>query len=296
MNEAASPTAECAEESQSVVIVVPCYNEEHRIDVDAFLGLARSGGLQLRFVNDGSTDGTGDLVRRLMDEDPAIELMELPRNVGKAEAVRQGLLAGIESGAAIVGYLDADLATPGPELLRMVKILHERSDLAAVFGSRVARLGSRIERSPFRHYTGRVFATVASLALGVAVYDTQCGAKVFRVNPNLTAAIEDPFRSSWSFDVLLCQRLFNGTPDLPGLPVSSFLEMPLDAWIDVPGSKLHLTDGLRALIEVLGMAVARHRGARDRHRPPAESRFRGFVTDDPTSLLPQSNADVRTDQ
>jgi glycosyltransferase involved in cell wall biosynthesis len=272
MNGSATPEAERSGRSPLVVIVVPCYNEEHRIDIDAFVDLARSGCVQLQFVNDGSTDGTGTIVRRLMDEDPAIGLMELPRNVGKAEAVRQGLLAAVDSGAAIVGYLDADLATPGPELLRMVKIIRDRSDLAAVFGSRVARLGSRIERSPVRHYTGRVFATVASLALGVAVYDTQCGAKVFRVNPNLVAAIEDPFRSSWSFDVLFCQRLFDGTPELPGLPVSSFLEMPLDAWSDVPGSKLHLADGLHALIEVLGMAVARRRSG-DRHRARAESRF-----------------------
>jgi dolichyl-phosphate beta-glucosyltransferase len=268
MSEMAAPVADRSGGSPPAVIVVPCYNEEDRIDVDAFLDLSRSGCVQLRFVNDGSTDGTGDLIRRLMDEDPAIELIELPRNAGKAEAVRQGLLSGVDSGAVIVGYLDADLATPGPELLRMVKILRERSDLAAVFGSRVARLGSCIERSPVRHYTGRVFATVASLALGVAVYDTQCGAKVFRVNPNLAAAIEDPFRSSWSFDVLLCQRLFDGTAELPGLPISSFLEMPLDAWSDVPGSKLHLADGVHALIEVLGMAISRRRVGRDRNRTP----------------------------
>lgn len=243
----------------SAVIVVPCYNEEHRIDAQAFLDLAASDGIRLQFVNDGSSDGTGPLVRRLMKETSAIDVIDLPRNVGKAEAVRRGLLCAIDSGAPIAGYLDADLSTPGSELVRMVRILEERSELMAVFGSRVARLGSRIERSPVRHYTGRVFATVASLALGVAVYDTQCGAKVFRANANLAAAIDHPFRSSWSFDVLLCQRLFDGTHEVPGLPTSSFLEMPLDTWNDIPGSKLKLTAGAQALIEVLGMAVTRRR-------------------------------------
>ena len=127
----------------------------------------------------------------------------------------------------------------------------------AVFGSRVARLGSRIERSPVRHYSGRVFATVASVALGVAVYDTQCGAKVFRVNPNFIAAIESPFRSAWSFDVILLQRLLDGTPELPGLPVASFLEVPLDAWSDVGGSKVGLLGSVTALWDVIVMGVDR---------------------------------------
>ena len=127
----------------------------------------------------------------------------------------------------------------------------------AVFGSRVARLGSHIGRSAFRHYTGRVFATSASWALAVAVYDTQCGAKVFRVNENLVAAIETPFRSSWSFDVRLCQRLFDGTSELPGLPVSSFLEMPLEEWNDVAGSKVGVLGSAAALYDVLAIGVAR---------------------------------------
>jgi dolichyl-phosphate beta-glucosyltransferase len=248
------------------VVVVPCFNEERRLDEWAFLDLAGSGCVRLLFVNDGSTDGTSGILERLRKETEAIEVFELPRNLGKAEAVRQGLRHAVAAGAVIVGYLDADLATPGAELLRMVRILETRSELMAVFGSRVARLGSRIERSPFRHYAGRVFATVASLALGVAVYDTQCGAKVFRVNANFTAAIETPFRSAWSFDVLLCQRLFDGTPEVPGLPIASFLEVPLDVWSDVGGSKVRLRGSMTAIWDVVVMGVHRTR-RRKNNRP-----------------------------
>ena len=247
-------------------VVVPCYNEEHRMDEHAFLVLSDSGEVQLLFVNDGSTDGTRHLLDRLKRKSDAITVLDLPQNLGKAEAVRRGLLHSVASGAAIAGYLDADLATPGGELLRMLRLLEGRPELAAVFGSRVARLGSHIERSPFRHYTGRVFATVASMALGVAVYDTQCGAKVFRVNPNLVAAIERPFRSPWSFDVLLCQRLFDGISELPGLPISSFLEMPLDEWTDVTGSKVNVFDGMAAIVDVVGMGITRRRRKQERGR------------------------------
>jgi dolichyl-phosphate beta-glucosyltransferase len=212
------------------VVVVPCYNEEARLDRNAFVALADSGEVRLLFVDDGSTDGTGAVLDGLARASAVIETLKLPRNGGKSE------------GAPVVAYLDADLATPGPELLRMVRTLDARQDLAAVFGSRVARLGSHIERSPFRHYTGRVFATFASWALDVAVYDTQCGAKVFRVNPNLAAAFALPFRSAWSFDVQLCRRLFDGTADLPGLP---------------SGSKVDVIGSASALWDVIVIGVER---------------------------------------
>jgi dolichyl-phosphate beta-glucosyltransferase len=249
------------------MVVVPCFNEERRFDERAFLDLAESGKVRLLFVNDGSTDGTGPLLDRLGKEAVAIDVLKLPRNMGKAEAVRLGLRQAIGEGAVIVGYFDADLATPGAELLRMVGTLASRTELRAVFGSRVARLGSHIERSPIRHYTGRVFATIASVALGVAVYDTQCGAKVFRVDDNFIAAVDRPFRSPWSFDVLLFQRLLDGTPALPGWPVASFLEMPLDAWSDVSGSKVSLLGSVRALWDVIVMGVARRprRRQHDQH-------------------------------
>jgi dolichyl-phosphate beta-glucosyltransferase len=246
------------------IIVVPCFNEVHRLDEGAFVDLAVSGGIQLLFVNDGSTDGTGALLERLAGSTPGIETFELPRNMGKAEAVRRGLRHAMAGGASIVGYLDADLATPGREVIRIVNILADRPELMAVWGSRVALLGTDIQRSAFRHYAGRIFATFASMALGVSVYDTQCGAKAFRVNEALVAAVEVPFRSRWSFDVLLMQRLLDGTPEVPGLPVRSFLETPLQRWSDVPGSKVDLKGSVNALFDVVAIGLDRHRNSRTR--------------------------------
>jgi glycosyltransferase involved in cell wall biosynthesis len=248
------------------IVVVPCFNEERRIDGQAFLAMVVQGDIRLLFVNDGSTDGTGRMLDRLRERCPSIEVHHFDHNVGKAEAVRQGMSYALGEGASIVGYLDADLATPGAELLRMIETMESRPELAAVFGSRVARLGSDIRRSSFRHYTGRVFATAASLALGVAVYDTQCGAKIFRANENLIDAVSQPFRSAWSFDVVLCQRLFDGTVQLPGLPTSAFLELPLESWTDVAGSKVSLAGAIMALVDLLALAVTRRWRARKTHK------------------------------
>jgi len=96
-------------------------------------------------------------------------------------------------GARLVGFLDADLATPAEEMLRLVSTLRS-SRAQAAFAARVALLGTTIERHATRHYLGRVFATAASLILDLRVYDTQCGAKAFHATPLLAAALEEPFQ------------------------------------------------------------------------------------------------------
>jgi dolichyl-phosphate beta-glucosyltransferase len=240
------------------VIVVPCFNEERRIDESAFLRVVATDQIRLLFVDDGSTDDTGRVLAQMADASAAIEVFTLASNTGKAEAVRRGLLVAVRNGASTVGYYDADLATPPLELVRLIETLRAHSELAGVLGSRVARLGSSIERNAWRHYLGRAYATLASMALGITVYDTQCGAKVFRVNATFVAALAVPFRSTWAFDVELLDRLLRGTEHAPGLPVAAFAELPLETWHDVSGSKLRLTPALAALVDLV--PIARHRG------------------------------------
>jgi len=241
------------------LIVVPCYNEERRLDLERLALLAESNRVQLLFVDDGSTDGTAAVLTRFQESSPSVDVLSIAHNVGKAEAIRRGLVHAIDSGASIVGYFDADLATPPSELVRLVDLLESRSDLEFVMASRVALLGRRIQRHARRHYLGRVFATFASLLLHVPVYDTQCGAKVFRASPAVREAFAVPFRSSWVFDVELIGRLLRGSKTAAPVPLSAFEEMPLLEWSDVPGSRLKLLGMLRAGIDlaVVGMRLRR---------------------------------------
>jgi len=234
-------------------IVVPCYNEADRLRSREFLDWARRrSDLHILFVNDGSTDGTGEILDLLSRECPEqIRHIAMERNRGKAEAVRCGFLESFRSGYDVIGYWDADLATPLETIPRFCELLEDR-EIDGVIGSRVLLLGRNIRRRAVRHYLGRVFATCASLAIGLPVYDTQCGAKIFRNTEILRQVFRAPFRVKWTFDVeilarfLLLDRIFEGLATR-----DRFVEYPLERWEDVPGSKLKMRDFFRGAWEIL---------------------------------------------
>ena len=156
-------------------LVIPCYNEASRLDTNAFVRFvtARSD-VELLFVDDGSTDSTAQLLDDIVTRSAGrVDTLAQPRNHGKAHAVQRGLVAAMAKQPELVGYWDADLATPLDAIDEFLDVLDRRPDIDIVIGSRVKLLGRRVERHAFRHYAGRVFATTASLALHLAVYDTQ---------------------------------------------------------------------------------------------------------------------------
>jgi len=229
------------------LLVVPCFDEEARLDVaavDRFLEGAQQTGII--FVNDGSRDGTLALLNQFAQRFPGrVVVIDQGVNKGKAEAVRVGMLRAMDLGAEYAGYFDADLATPLESSAEFVETLEKHPNLQFVIGARVALLGRTITRRASRHYTGRIFATAASLVLALPVYDTQCGAKLMRVNERARALFERPFGSRWIFDVELFARYLNVYGDRNGL-----YELPLLRWTDVGESKIKWHDFMRAGAEI----------------------------------------------
>jgi glycosyltransferase involved in cell wall biosynthesis len=246
--------------------VVPCYNEAVRLDAEAFLHfVATHPGVRLVLVDDGSDDGTGELLERMRAAQPvAVTTIRHPVNLGKAEAVRSGIVAAIAERAALVGFFDADLSTPLRAVEDFLAVLRSRPDIEFVLGSRVMLMGRDVKRKASRHYLGRVFATAVSHALDLPIYDTQCGAKMLRVNSATVTLFDTPFRSRWIFDVELIGRYLR-LPVRPGEPSrrERVYELVVPAWHDKPGSKLRWYDFARAIVEV--GYVWRERVA---HRPP----------------------------
>jgi dolichyl-phosphate beta-glucosyltransferase len=239
--------------SHCVCIVVPCYNEAARLAVEAFRSfLASDPQTRLLFVDDGSKDGTSAVLQQIsFGFEDRSGIMRLDRNRGKAEAVRRGMVQALNAyPTALVGYWDADLATPLDAVSRLQNVFRERPGVEMVFGSRVKLLGRHIERRAVRHYLGRVFATVVSVMLRLPIYDTQCGAKLFRVSPELREVLSSPFASKWVFDVEILARflrLYRG--DAKRLERAIY-EYPLEEWVDVAGSKVRASHFFTAFIDI----------------------------------------------
>jgi dolichyl-phosphate beta-glucosyltransferase len=252
--------------SGTLTLVVPCYDEAERLDTSAFLtALARSPSLSLLFVDDGSRDNTRLVLTELCNRaGERARVLGLDRNVGKAEAVRRGILLALESNPRFFGFWDADLATPLDAVPDFIALLEKRTEIDVVLGARVQLLGRDIRRRGRRHYAGRVFATGASLVLGLPVYDTQCGAKVFRTCDNTRAAFAAPFRTRWVFDVEIISRYLEAC--VGGEAASRIYELSLQHWEDVPGSKLGMRHMMRAGLDLLDLYV---RALVHRHRPAA---------------------------
>jgi dolichyl-phosphate beta-glucosyltransferase len=236
---------------QACCIIIPCYNEAARLDPERIEKyLAERQGAYLVFVNDGSTDSTSERMHTIKDQHPErIFVLDLESNYGKAEAIREGMLFTLrEIKPAFVGYMDADLSTPFGELDRLFTYLDQHKTVEVIFGSRVKRLGSRIERTTSRHYLGRVFATVVSILLRLPVYDSQCGAKAMTAEKAEVLFKED-FITAWLFDVELLYRykvIYGEERTL-----REVYEYPLYEWTERRGSKIRLLHVLAMPFELI---------------------------------------------
>ena len=235
------------------LVVVPCYNEAARFAAASFISyLDQHPAHAFMLVDDGSRDRTRAVLEDVAHARPqACFVLALERNQGKAEAVRRGMLAAREHQPLFAGYWDADLATPLSLVPEFAALLRQQPNLRLIMGARVRLLGRQIKRRASRHYFGRCMATLISWMLQIPVYDTQCGAKLFRCDAAWEHAFAQPFISRWLFDVEILARYRQAVEKklLPALNECLY-ELPLTAWHDVENSHLGLRDGPRVLAEL----------------------------------------------
>jgi len=223
-------------------IVVPAYNESARLgaSLEKILSyVARQGwSVEIIVVNDGSTDDTAEIARRLAQQNPALRLIENPGNRGKGYSVRNGM---VQARGQVVIFSDADLSSPIEEVPKLLKALDDGADIA--IGSRWLRSELQTERQPLhRQLFGRVFNLLLRITLGLQFKDTQCGFKAFQQK-----AVRRIFPlqriERWGFDpeILFLARKF-------GFKVQ---EVAVE-WAHSGGTRIHpLTDGSRMFWEML---------------------------------------------
>ena len=215
----------------SLLLLIPAYNEERRIepvlrDYAQFFGTHYSGKFQLVVVLNGCTDNTLGVVQRVAAEFPAVRALEFKEPIGKGGALIAGLK--LASFGDLIGYVDADGATPPRAFLELVRHIGEAD---CVIGSRWLP-GSvlHVEQSNHRQFASRVFHFIVQLLFWMNIRDTQCGAKVMKrevvekIHPFLRIA-------DMAFDINLLVAIKRA-----GFRIQ---EVPTE-WTDQAGSKVAL--------------------------------------------------------
>jgi glycosyltransferase involved in cell wall biosynthesis len=232
--------------NKKVCIVVPCYNEAKRIDINYFRKLSKIPNTEWIFVDDGSTDSTLKVLHKLGDRNN-ISSIRLKSNVGKSKAIAQGILQIFNNINDIgwIGFLDADGAFTISDIQNFVQMTQSLKYYDAIYSSRVKMAGRNIHRNNKRHITARIITTFFGMNWTDIPYDTQSGFKLYRYTPRLKLLFIENFRTKWFFDIELHLRYMN-------LKASTFSvwEEPVTTWIDIPGSKINFREGFRIFTEI----------------------------------------------
>ena len=230
-------------------IIIPCYNEVDRISITKYISfLKKNADTLICFVDDGSSDQTKNSLSEIKKQyQDNVTIVFHPNNRGKAETIRTGILyCNKVYDYLYIAYIDADLAVSLDECKSLTKYMQD--DIIFCFGSRIRKVGSKIERRFPRFLISRIIATVISNMLKLGVYDTQCGCKIFPKSISLKI-FQEQFLSKWLFDVEIFFRIFELLGR--GKAEKGMLEIPLSNWTDVGKSKIQMSYGLYIFIDLI---------------------------------------------
>jgi glycosyltransferase involved in cell wall biosynthesis len=245
-------------------LVIPAYNESNRIrpTLDEIIRYAQKcqWDAEIIVVDDGSRDGTPDIIREYSQAHPQIRLLQNPGNRGKGFSVRNGML---HARGEICLFTDADLSSPIAEAEKLFDAIRQGGDIA--IGSRWIRAELQTERQPlYRQAFGRIFNLLLRLVLGLHFRDTQCGFKAFRREAAQQIFARQKIER-WGFDpeiLFLARRMGFRTVEVPVI------------WAHSEGTRLHpFRDGLRMFGDVMRIRWNALMGAYDTPAIPAPGRL-----------------------
>ena len=221
-------------------VIVPAYNEEQRLPhslrrIVGYLGKQEYTS-EVIVVDDGSEDGTAQVVEEMMAELPILSLLRTEHR-GKGHAVKTGMLAGQ---GEYLFICDADLSMPIEELYKFLPPALEGYDVA--IASREVAGARRYDEPSYRHFMGRVFNWIVRLFAVRGFQDTQCGFKCFKGEAG-QEVFAYQIMDGWGFDV---EVLF--IAQKRGYKV---VEVPID-WYYSANSRIHpLRDSIGMFREVI---------------------------------------------
>jgi dolichyl-phosphate beta-glucosyltransferase len=224
-------------------IVIPAYNEERRLPqtLDSIFAYLRGRPYRAEVivVDDGSSDGTAQIVNTAREKYPGLRLLSNDGNRGKGFSVRHGML---DARGEIALFSDADLSTPIEETGKLLASIQEQGYDAAIGSRAVDRSLIQVHQSVLREQAGIFFNRMVRWIMGIQFSDTQCGFKAFR-RERTRIIFEQQRIERFGFDpeiLFLAQR--------NGLRVA---EVPV-RWSHDAATKVNVaTDGIRMFLELL---------------------------------------------
>jgi glycosyltransferase involved in cell wall biosynthesis len=224
--------------SQTLSLIIPVYNEAEHLE--RFLGLIDELRLsvtkELVIVNDGSTDESGEILRRFRFNSATV-LIDLPRNLGKGAAVREGVR---RATGDFIGIQDADFETDLTDVPKLLEpLLEGRADV--VYGSRFKKTSYHVHRT-FHYLSNRLLTIFSNLLSGLYLSDMETCYKFFRADVIKNIRLES---NRFGFEPEVTAKIARLHLRIMELPVSYFPRKYLE------GKKLDWKDGVAAFRHII---------------------------------------------
>jgi dolichyl-phosphate beta-glucosyltransferase len=226
---------------QKLSVVIPAYNEEHRIgktleSVGDFLG-KQNFDYEILVVNDGSKDDTANVVKEQETKIKNLRLVDNVENHGKGYVVKQGML---EASGDVRLFMDADNSTTVDQVLPFLPYFDQGHDI--VVGSRrIKGANIAVKQGIFRDFLGGVFRFIVHTLAPVGVTDTQCGFKAFS-GKAAQAVFPKQTIFRWAFDVEILTIARKQGLKIKELPIT---------WVNDGDSHVKLSGMVNMLLEVV---------------------------------------------
>lgn len=233
--------------NNKIVVIVPCFNEADRLNLFYFNELSKIQNTIWIFIDDGSTDNTSQILKKLSTKTNVMNL-RIDRNMGKSNAIAYGMdFASHEfSNIEWIGFLDSDGAFASEDVARIIKMANSIKRFDAIYTSRVKMAGRNIKRNNVRHVIARLITSLFGLVWREIPYDTQSGFKLYRYSDDYKSLFIEPFKTKWFFDIELSIRYLKCKEK-----EINVWEEPVTSWLDIPGSKINHRQVFRISLEVV---------------------------------------------
>jgi len=236
-------------------IIVPYFNELQRFNATYFDSIESHDNIQIYFVDDGSTDGTEEILMSRYQNSPNVKMIGYDKNLGKAHAVKYGFTQVLKQSKdckLIIGFIDFDSSIDPKELIVIIRNFQVQVEIGAansVWAVRKKKKENRVVRKLSRHIIGRIIHQILKLKIRDIPCDTQCGLKLFdRKSADIFTKIQ--FQTRWLFEIEFLKYINSNSIPLV------ITEYELNYWREISGSKVttiknikNILDDLRAIFK-----------------------------------------------